>query len=166
MIAVVLAVGAVMAMVAAKGYDAVAYFANIAAPWMVFRPKWSRVKVTLVAGAVASLIAVFPGLCNRFLSVAMLYGLVLMPMGAVVVADHYLMRRLGMTSSTPSGPAGAGTWPPMVAWLMSLGICVLLYALVGIQEFFLCLPGWLLAGLIYLVASRWSQMHTGKGGTP
>ena len=39
-------------------------------------------------GAVASVIAVFPGLCNNFLSVAMLYGLVLMPMGAVIFADH------------------------------------------------------------------------------
>ena len=121
------------------------------------RPKWSRVRVTLVAGAVACVIGVIPGLCNRFLSVAMLYGLVLMPMGAVIFADHYLMKRLGMVEFYAARAGKRLHWPPVLAWILSLLICLGLWYYLGIQEFFLCLPGWLLSGVIYLVASKLTQ---------
>ncbi len=121
------------------------------------RPKWSRSRVTMVAGAVACVIAVFPGLCNKFLSVAMLYGLVLMPMGAVIFADHYLMKRLGMVEFYAERTGRRFHWPPVAAWVLSLLICLAMWHFLGIQEFFLCLPGWLLAGLIYLLASKLTQ---------
>jgi purine-cytosine permease-like protein len=122
-------------------------------------PKWSRVRVTLVAGAVASVIAVFPGLCNNFLSVAMLYGLILMPMGAVIFADHYLMKRMGMAEFYAERRGLYVYWPPVIAWVLSLLICVGLWRFAGIQEFFLCLPGWLLSGVIYVVASKLMQSN-------
>ena len=127
------------------------------------RPKWSRVRVTLVAGAVACVIAVFPGLCNRFLSVAMLYGLVLAPMGAVIFADHYLMKRLGMVEFYAARAGKRLHWPPVLAWILSLLICVGLWRYLGIQEFFLCLPGWLLSGVIYLIASKLTQRPAALG---
>ncbi len=133
----------------------VIYRAGLA--FQAIRPKWSRVKVTFVAGIVACMVAVFPGLCNRFLSVAMLYGLVLMPMGAVIFADHYLMKPLGMEEFYAEKTGRRVHWPPLIAWLMSLLLCVGLKYLVGIQEFFLCLPGWIFSGIIYLVASRMLQ---------
>ena len=43
--------------------------------------KWSRTRITLVAGGIASIIGIFPGLSMKFLNVASLYGLILMPMG-------------------------------------------------------------------------------------
>jgi len=121
------------------------------------RPSWSRATVTLGAGAAASVIAIFPGLCNRFLSIAMLYGLILAPMGAVIFADHYLMKPLGMVNFYGERVGRRWYWPPLAAWLLSLSFCLLLYKYAGIQEFFLCLPGWILSGLIYLSASRWVQ---------
>ena len=133
----------------------VIYRAGLA--FQAIRPKWSRVRVTLIAGAVASCIAVFPGLCNKFLSVAMLYGLILMPMGAVIFADHYLMKKLGLVEFYAQRAGKRLHWPPVLAWVLSLLICVSLWYFMGIQEFFLCLPGWLFAGVIYLVASKLTQ---------
>ena len=133
----------------------VIYRAGLA--FQAIRPRWSRVKVTLVAGIVACVVAVFPGLCNRFLSVAMLYGLVLMPMGAVIFADHYLLKRLGMQEFYAEKTAKRVHWPPMIAWLMSLLLCVALKYLVGVQEFFLCLPGWVFSGVVYIIASKMVQ---------
>ncbi|MEE9602925.1 MAG: hypothetical protein V3V75_06445, partial [Thermoguttaceae bacterium] len=121
------------------------------------RPKWSRMRVTLVAGAVASVIAVFPGLCNQFLEVAMLYGLVLVPMGAVIFADHYLMKKLGMVEFYAERTGRRFHWPPLLAWILSLLICLALWRFMGIGVFFLCLPGWPLAGLIYLATSKLMQ---------
>ena len=140
----------------------VIYRAGLA--FQAIRPKWSRVRVTLVAGAVACVIAVFPGLGNRFLSVAMLYGLVLMPMGAVIFADNYLMKRLGMVEFYAERAGKRLHWPPVLAWFLSLVICLALWYFVGIQEFFLCLPGWLLAGAIYLLASKLTQRASALTG--
>jgi purine-cytosine permease-like protein len=132
--------------------------------FQAIRPSWSRVKVTLAAGAVACVVAVFPGLCNRFLSVAMLYGLCLMPMGAVIFADFYLMKRLGMSDSYAEKSGRLLHWPPMAAWILSLLACLALYWFFGIQEFFLCLPGWFIAVVIYLVASKMTQKSIVSGG--
>ncbi len=133
----------------------VIYRAGLA--FQAIRPKWSRVKVTMIAGIVACLVAVFPGLCNRFLSVAMLYGLVLMPMGAVIFVDHYLMKRFGMQEFYAAKTGRKVHWPPLIAWLLSLLFCVGLWYFMGIQEFFLCLPGWLFSGVVYLIASKMTQ---------
>jgi len=133
----------------------VIYRAGLA--FQAIRPRWSRVRVTFAAGVVACVVAVFPGLCNRFLSVAMLYGLVLMPMGAVIFVDHYLMKRLGMQEFYAEKTGKRFYWPPLIAWLMSLLFCVGLKYLVGVQEFFLCLPGWIFSGVIYLVACKMAQ---------
>lgn len=131
------------------------------------RPAWSRVRVTFAAGAIASFVAVFPGLCNKFLSIAMLYGLILAPMGAVIFADHYLMRALGLSERYAEKRGLRAHWPPIVAWVLSLLVCLGLWAFAGVQEFFLCLPGWLLAGAIYLWMSRIAQKKSvPKGVSP
>ncbi len=121
------------------------------------RPKWHRSKVTSCAGIFACAIATFPGLCNKFLSVAMLYGLMLMPMGAVVFADNYLMRPFGMQSFFASRQNIKIYWPPMIAWIISLAACLALWRIAGVEEFFLCLPGWLLAVIIYVISSKVMQ---------
>jgi len=120
-------------------------------------PKWSRVRVTLAAGVVASVIAIFPGFCNRFLGVVMLYGLIIMPMGAVIFADHYLMKKLGMVEFYAERTGRRFYWPPIAAWILSLAMCVGIWYYLEIQIFFLCLPGWLLAGIVYLIASKLMQ---------
>ena len=94
----------------------------------------------------------------------MLYGLTLMPMGAVIFADHYLMKRLGMEEFYAARRGLRVHWPPLLAWVLSLLICVGLWYFLGIQEFFLCLPGWLLSGGIYLLASKLMQKKAGVEG--
>jgi purine-cytosine permease-like protein len=133
----------------------VIYRAGLA--FQAIHPKWSRVRVTLVAGALACVVAVFPGFCNKFLSVAMLYGLVLMPMGAVIFADFYFIRKIGLVEFYAEKACKHIYWPPILAWLSSLMICVALWHFAGIQEFFLCLPGWLASGVIYLILSKIMQ---------
>lgn len=133
----------------------VIYRAGLA--FQAIHPRWSRAKVTAIAGVVAVVAAVFPGLGNNFLSIAMLYGIVLMPMGAVIFADHYFMKKLGMEEFYAEKAGKLVHWPPIIAWMMSLGLCVILKYVVGLEEFFLCLPGWLFAGVAYVVASKMLQ---------
>jgi purine-cytosine permease-like protein len=123
-------------------------------------PHWSRMRVTLVAGIVASLVGIFPGLCSKFLDVAALYGLALCPMGAVIFADHYFMRKLGLVDFYAERAGLRSWWPPLAAWGLALAACVLMNQLGGVQIFFLGLPGWFAAGILYLVLSRMAQKRT------
>ena len=58
-------------------------------------PNWKRWKVTLAIGAVTTVAALFPALMMRLLDFVALYGLTLMPMGAVISADFWLFPILG-----------------------------------------------------------------------
>ena len=60
-----------------------------------FVPRMSRFKVTFLTGLVATLAGAFPAIAMKLLAFVALYGLVLMPMGAVVFVDFWLMKRLG-----------------------------------------------------------------------
>ena len=119
--------------------------------------KWSRVRVTLFAGGIASIIGIFPGLSMKFLSVAALYGLILMPVGAVIFADHFLVKRMGMIDFFAEKKGIAFYLPPAFAWFLTLAFCLLLNLKYGMQIFFLGLPGWFIAIVIYLGLSYYYQ---------
>ncbi len=125
------------------------------------RPKWSRFKVTLIAGLIASFIGIFPGFCNKFLAVAALYGLILMPMGAVILIDHYLMKRMGMVEFYADKAGISFYLPPALAWIIALIACLFLNLFFKVQVFFLALPGWFIAAALYLVLSKIMQKPVG-----
>ena len=114
---------------------------------------WSRYRITLVAGGISSIIGIFPGLSMKFLNVAALYGLILMPMGAVIFADHHLMKWFRLANFYAEKKQLSFYMPPALAWIITLGTCLFLNLKYGIQVFFLGLPGWFIAIMIYLVFS-------------
>ena len=125
--------------------------------FQALRPNWSRFKVTISVGALACLIGIFPGLSTKFLQFAALYGLVLMPMGAVIFVDFYWMKRLGMTEFYAEKAKTNFHWPPALAWVISLLACVVINVFMGIQVFFLALPAWFITAIIYIVLSKRMQ---------
>jgi purine-cytosine permease-like protein len=120
-------------------------------------PRWSRVWVTLVAGGIASVIGIFPSLSMKFLNVTALYGLLLMPVGAVIFADHYFTKRLGLERFFAEKKNIKFYLPPALAWVLTLGICLWMNLCYGVQIFFLGLPGWFVAIAIYIGASLYYQ---------
>jgi len=59
-------------------------------------PGWARWKVTAVAGLVTTVLACFPLFFVRLLDYVAIYGLLLMPVGAIVFAEHWIFPRLGI----------------------------------------------------------------------
>ena len=51
---------------------------------------------TFSSTAIATVAGAFPGLAMKLLDFVSLYGLVLMPMGAVVFVDFWLSEKLGL----------------------------------------------------------------------
>jgi len=118
---------------------------------------WPRTRLTLFAGGIASVIGIFPALSMKFLSVSALYGLLLMPIGSVIFADHYLMKRLGLESFYAEKNNIKFYLPPALAWILTLGICLWMNLYYDVQIFFLGLPGWFIAATIYLTLSIYFQ---------
>lgn len=121
--------------------------------FQVATPDWKRWKVTLVAGIVTTLAAVFPALMMKLLDFVALYGLLLMPMGAVIVADYWLLPRLGLKSQYAEARSLGLSWPALTAWL---GTLVAAFAL-PYEIFFIALPGWFIAVILFVVLSAIQQ---------
>jgi purine-cytosine permease-like protein len=76
-------------------------------------PRSSRFAVTLFTGAVATVAAMFPALAMKLLDFVALYGMLLMPMGAVIFVDFWLARRLGFQATMLIEPASRSTGQPV-----------------------------------------------------
>jgi purine-cytosine permease-like protein len=117
-------------------------------------PRSSRYRVTLFTGAVATLAGMFPAIAMKLLDFVALYGLVLMPMGAVVFVDFWLGRQLGFQRDFADRSGTRFNWAAGLAWFVTLAICVALVATGRLQIYFVGLPGWFIAALLYVSLSR------------
>jgi purine-cytosine permease-like protein len=116
-------------------------------------PKASRFWVTLATGGIATVAGMFPAITMRLLDFVAFYGLLLMPMGAVIFVDFWLIPKLGLRRSYAElsgtrfyGAAGA-------AWLVTLAVAWVLVKYAGLQIFFVSLPGWFIAAALYVSLS-------------
>jgi purine-cytosine permease-like protein len=132
--------------------------------FQAMRPKWSRFRVTMVAGAIATIGACFPALVMQLLGFVALYGLVLMPMGAIIFIDHYFMRKLGMKEYYAEKAGISFNWAAALTWFVTLGICIGMNKYAGVEIFFLGLPGWFIAAVLYIVLSKVIQRPTAAEG--
>ena len=120
-------------------------------------PNWKRWKVTLAAGAVTTAAAIFPALMMRLLDFVALYGLILMPMGAVIFADFWLLPKLGLRQRYAEWKSLLFSWPAALTWVMTLIACWAINAMWGLEIFFLGLPGWFIATVLYVGLSAIQQ---------
>jgi len=120
-------------------------------------PKSSRFKVTLATGAVATIAGMFPAFAMKLLGFVALYGLVLMPMGAVIFVDFWLIRKFGLESSYAEKSGRVFNWAAGAAWGVTLVTAFLLVKYAGIQIYFVSLPGWFVAAILYIVLSKFYQ---------
>jgi len=117
-------------------------------------PTSSRYKVTLVTGAIATIAGAFPGLAMKLLDFVALYGLVLMPMGAVVFVDFWMSERFGFTRNWAEKSGTNFNLAAALAWWVTLAVCLFIALQGHLQIYFVGLPGWFIAAAVYVVMSR------------
>jgi purine-cytosine permease-like protein len=120
-------------------------------------PKVSRFKVTLVTGMIATIAGMFPWFAMKLLGFVAIYGMLLMPMGAVIFVDFWLIKKFGLQSYYAEASGKLFNWAAGAAWLVTIGICLILVKYVGIQIYFVSLPGWFVAAILYVVISKFYQ---------
>nr|WP_288369716.1 hypothetical protein [uncultured Algoriphagus sp.] len=117
-------------------------------------PKVPTWKITAIVGGVTSLAACFPALVMKLLDFVALYGLLLMPMGAVIFADYYFSKKMGFMDEAALKTDSNFSFPALLSWILTLGFCLGLNLFYGVDIFFLGLPGWFVAVAIFVVLSR------------
>ncbi|HEY9559318.1 MAG TPA: hypothetical protein VIR29_00875 [Anseongella sp.] len=120
-------------------------------------PRVKRWKVTLVVGLFTTIAACFPALVMKLLDFVALYGLVLMPMGAIIFIDYHLFPRLKLQTDLAEQTGSGFNWAAGLTWFITLIAAVLLNIFGGMEIFFLGLPGWFVAALLYVAFSRLLQ---------
>ncbi|MCF7803638.1 MAG: hypothetical protein K9N46_02075 [Candidatus Marinimicrobia bacterium] len=122
-------------------------------------PKWPRFRVTLATGLLATIAGMFPAVAMKLLDFVALYGMLLMPMGAVIFADFWLSRKAGIQSEFALKFNNSFNWAAGLTWLLALVLCVVLIRYAGIQIYFVSLPGWIFAIFAFLGLSKLMQRN-------
>ena len=117
-------------------------------------PKASRFRVTLITGVLATIAGLFPAVAMKLLNFVALYGMILMPMGAVVFLDFWLFRKLGLQNNYAEASGTQFNWAAGITWFVTLGVCIWLVMSGGVQIFFVSLPGWFVAAILYVLLSK------------
>lgn len=120
-------------------------------------PRVSRFKVTFATGMVAAVAGMFPAFAMKLLDFVALYGMVLMPMGAVIFADYYLLPRMGLRAFYAEARGIAFNPAAGAAWIVTMLLCWCLVVFGGVQIYFVSLPGWFIALALYLIISKLYQ---------
>jgi NCS1 family nucleobase:cation symporter-1 len=117
-------------------------------------PNWSRVKVTIVAGAVTTTIACFPFVFTGLLDFIGIYGLMLAPIGAIVLTEHWLFPRIGLTQYWASRKGLPLNWAALISWVLSIALGLLLERTGTLHLFYLFIPVYPFASVTYIVLAR------------
>jgi cytosine permease len=116
-------------------------------------PNWPRWKITIVAGAATTVLSCFPVVFLKLLDYVAIYGLVLMPIGAIVVAEHWILPRLGIEQYQAEKRGWILNWNAAIVWGGTLLIC----ALMPLHLYYRWLPGYFIALGAYILLQRMSS---------
>lgn len=129
------------------------YRAGLAAQ-AIFK-RTSRRKTTLIVGMVTILVACFPFVFSQILPLLTYAGLIVVPVGAIVFAEHQIFPRIGYTRYWSSYRQMVFSTPAIASWILGLILGFGLNILDFMSFFYLFIPTWIFTILIYtLLAGR------------
>lgn len=114
-------------------------------------PGWARWKVTLAVGAATSVVACFPFVFTKLTDFVGYYGLLLMPAGAIVFAEHWILPKMGVQKFWATRGERNITWPSLASWGIAIAVAVALQQTGTLHLFFLFLPIWVLTMALYII---------------
>ncbi len=115
-------------------------------------PRSSRTAVTLLAGGLATVAGLFPAFAMQLLGFVGIYGTILAPVGAVIVVDRLLARRLSLQPEWALARGRAVNGAVLVAWLLPVAGAAVAWR-AGVFPSFTTLPAWLACGVLYAVVA-------------
>ncbi len=117
----------------------------------VVTPNWPRWFVTLLAGAATTIVACSPFVFTKLLDFVGYYGLLLMPIGAIVVVEHWIFPRIGFRQYWVWRDGRFINWPAIIAWFATLIAAVIVVQKGILHLFFMIIPVWLCSTALYII---------------
>jgi NCS1 family nucleobase:cation symporter-1 len=117
-------------------------------------PKMARSTGTIAAGVVCTIAGLFPAFAMQLLNFVGLYGTTLAPVGAVILVDYYVARRVGVEPNWAEHHGRSFNIAVLLAWVLPLIVFYYLNFKVGIFASYLTLPVYVATGVIYLVLMK------------
>ncbi|MRX65646.1 purine-cytosine permease family protein [Maribacter luteus] len=116
----------------------------------------SRKTTTLTVGLITVIVACFPFVFSQILPLLTYAGLLVVPVGGIVFAEHQIFPRIGYTRYWSSYRKLTFSTPAIAAWALGLLFGFGLNALNVMSFFYLFIPTWIFTILIYtFLASRY-----------
>ena len=125
------------------------YRAGLAAQ-AIFKDK-SRTKTTAIVGMVTVAIACFPFVFTKLLPLLTYAGLLVVPVGAIVFAEHMIFPRIGFTRYWAHYQSLTHSTPAVASWGLGLVFGFGLNALDIISFYYLFIPTWFFTIAVYTV---------------
>ena len=116
-------------------------------------PGWPRWLVTLVAGVGTTIIACSPFVFTKLLDFVGLYGLLLMPLGAIAFTEYWIFPKIGLTRYWVERKGDSLNLPALLSWLISIGVALTLERTGILHLFFLFVPVWIMTSVLYIILS-------------
>lgn len=114
-------------------------------------PKYSGRKTTFTVGIVMVMVAAFPFVFTQILGLLTYAGLVVVPVGAIVFAEHVLFPRIGYTRYWCKYQDYVGSNAAIISWVVGLAFGFGLNALQIMPFYYLFIPTWIFTIILYTV---------------
>ncbi|TWU20476.1 hypothetical protein Pla52o_43540 [Novipirellula galeiformis] len=114
----------------------------------------SRKMVTFTVGCVTVVIACFPFVFGQMLPLLTYAGLLVVPVGAIVFAEHVLFPRIGFTRYWMTYRKLNHSTPAVASWIAGLAFGFGLNAMNVMSFYYLFLPTWVFTILLYTVLAK------------
>ena len=118
----------------------------------------STAKVTILAGAIATIAGLFPAFAMKLLGFVALYGFILAPFGAIIVFEHFFHKKVGIIKNYAEVANLSFNKSVFWAWAISFGLFYFISVQFDVFLSFVTLPAWILCGVLFLVLSKYFQM--------
>ncbi|GGD83506.1 hypothetical protein [Croceicoccus mobilis] len=127
--------------------NACLYRAGLAAATLI--PNMSRQKVTAGVGVVIVIAACFPFVARSVMPLTVYGAILLCPIGAIVIAEHYLLPRIGLTRYWSRYHDKSLNPAALLTWGVALAFAATMVVTEWISFYYIFLPEYALSLLLY-----------------
>ncbi|MGD7652993.1 MAG: purine-cytosine permease family protein [Verrucomicrobiales bacterium] len=114
----------------------------------------SRRQTTLAVGIVTVIVACFPFVFTKMLPMLTYAGLLVVPVGGIVFAEHVIFPKIGFTRYWAKYRKLTHSTPAIASWIAGLVFGFVLNAINIIPFYYLFLPTWIFTIVLYTVMAK------------
>jgi cytosine permease len=111
---------------------------------------WGRTRVTIVVGIITTIIACSPFVFSGLLGFVGYMGLLLAPVGAIIVAEHWLFNKIGLTRYWSLYKGNQTNMAALITWLVAMAVGVAVEQSGLLHLFFILIPLWIFSTILYI----------------